>query len=166
MHVKSRKRRIKEELPKKGGGPLPPPPPLRSPPAPPPRHLRRVPRTTAMPPSRSSEAPWSMSPSCPNYFPFLLPADPSMEYPSPLLLLLLSTYPFLPMQQPLRPQKRVQKRVEFSSRLAPSLSATTLLLYKLFLLSCIYRRTTTTTAVTESICKHNSAQLSSCPAQQ
>ncbi len=121
MHVKSRKRRIKEELPKKGGGPLPPPPPLRSPPAPPPRHFRRVPRTTAVPPSRSSEAPWSISLSCPNYFPFPLPADPSMEYPSPLLLL-LSTYPFLPMQQPLRPQKRVQKRAEFSSRLALSSS--------------------------------------------
>jgi hypothetical protein len=144
VHVKSRKRRIKEELPKKGGGPLPPPP-LRSPSAPPPRHLRRVPRTTAMPPSRSSEAPLSMSPSCPNYFPFPLPADPSMEYPSPLLL---STYPFLPMQQPLQPQKKVQKRVEFSSRLAPSSSATTLLLYKLFLLSNIYRTTTTTTTTT------------------
>ncbi len=150
MHVKSRKRRIKEELPKRGGGPLPPPPL----PSPPPRHLRRVPRTTAIPPSRSSEAPWSMSPSCPNYFPFPLPADPSMEYPSPLLLLLLSTYPFLPMQQPLRPQKKVQKRVEFSNRLPPSSSATTLLLYKLFLLSCIYTTTTTAiTTVTESICK-------------
>ncbi len=152
--MKSRKRRIKEELPKRGGGPLLPPP-LPTPPAPPPRHLRRVPRTTAMPPSRSSEAPWSMSPSCPNYFPFPLPADPSMEYPSPLLLLLLSTYPFLPMQQPLQPQKKVQKRVEFSSRLPPSSSATTLLLYKLFLLSCIYRTTTTIAikTVTESICK-------------